>query len=54
MADRLRSSLITNETFSNFNQFIAGVLLLIIVLFVTAGVIGWLRQRVPALRRYLE
>ena len=52
--DRLRSSLITNETFSNFNQFIAGVLLLIIVLFVTAGVVGWLRQRVPALRRYLE
>ena len=54
MYDRLRSSLITNETFSNFNQFIAGVLLLIIVLFVTAGVVGWLRQRVPALRRYLE
>ena len=52
--DRLRPSLITNETFSNFNQFIAGVLLLIIVLFVTAGVVGWLRQRVPALRRYLE
>jgi branched-chain amino acid transport system permease protein len=52
--DRLRSSLITNETFSNFHQFIAGVLLLIIVLFITAGVVGWLRQRVPALRRYLE
>jgi branched-chain amino acid transport system permease protein len=52
--DRLRSSLITNETFSNFHQFIAGALLLIIVLFVTAGVVGWLRQRVPALRRYLE
>lgn len=52
--DRLRSSLITNETFSNFHQFIAGALLLIIVLFVTAGVIGWLRQRFPAVRRYLE
>ncbi len=52
--DRLRSSLITNETFSNFHQFIAGALLLIIVLFVTAGVVGWLRQRFPAVRRYLE
>lgn len=52
--DRLRASLITNETFSNFHQFIAGALLLLIVLFVTAGVVGWLRQRFPAVRRYLE
>ena len=52
--DRLRSSLITNETFSNFHQFVAGALLLIIVLFVTAGVVGWLRNRFPAVRRYLE
>ena len=52
--DRLRASLITNETFSNFHQFIAGALLLVIVLFVTAGVVGWLRNRFPAVRRYLE
>lgn len=50
----LRSFLITNPTFSNFHLFIAGFLLLIIVLFVTAGVIGWLRNRVLVLRRYLE
>lgn len=52
--ERLRSFLITNPTFSNFHLFIAGLLLLIIVLFVTAGFVGWLRQRIPALRRYLE
>jgi branched-chain amino acid transport system permease protein len=52
--DRLRSYLITSPTFSNFHLFIAGALLLLIVLFVTAGVVGWLRQRVPSLRRYLE
>jgi branched-chain amino acid transport system permease protein len=52
--DRLRSYLITSPTFSNFHLFIAGAMLLLIVLFVTAGVVGWLRQRVPSLRRYLE
>jgi len=52
--ERLRGFLITNPTFSNFHLFIAGVLLLIIVLFVTAGVVGFLRQRWPRVRRYLE
>jgi branched-chain amino acid transport system permease protein len=52
--DRLRSFLITNETFSNFHLFIAGALLLVIVLFVTAGVVGYLRQRVAVVRRYVE
>jgi branched-chain amino acid transport system permease protein len=51
--DRLRSFLITNPTFSNLHLFIAGALLLVIVLFVTAGLVGWLRQRSPNLRRYL-
>ncbi len=52
--EMLRSFLITNPTFSNFHLFIAGLLLLIIVLFVTAGFVGWLRNRVVVLRRYLE
>jgi branched-chain amino acid transport system permease protein len=52
--ERLRGFLITNPTFSNFHLFIAGALLLIIVLFVTAGVVGFLRQRFPQVRRYLE
>jgi branched-chain amino acid transport system permease protein len=52
--ERMSSFLITNETFSNLHLFIAGVLLLIIVLFVTAGLVGFLRQRFPRVRRYLE
>ncbi len=52
--ERLRTFLITSETFSNFHLFIAGVLLLVIVLFVTAGLIGFLRQQWPQVRRYLE
>ncbi len=52
--ERLRSFLITNPTLSNAHLVIAGAMLLLIVLFVTAGVIGWVRQRVPTLRRYLE
>jgi branched-chain amino acid transport system permease protein len=52
--DRLRSTLLTSDIFSSLHLFIAGVLLLVIVLFVTAGVVGFLRQRVPLLRRALE
>ncbi len=52
--ERLRSFLITSETFSSFHLFVAGLTLLLIVLFVTAGVIGFVRQRWPQVRRYLE
>ncbi|MHB0869784.1 MAG: branched-chain amino acid ABC transporter permease [Chloroflexota bacterium] len=52
--ERLRAFLITSPTFSSLHLFIAGVMLLLIVLFVTAGLVGWLRQRAPRLRRYLE
>lgn len=52
--ERLRGLLITNPTLSSFHLFIAGLMLLLIVLFVTAGLVGWLRQRFPLLRRYVE
>ena len=52
--ERLRGYLITDPTFSNAHLVISGALLLIIVWFVTAGVIGWLRQRFLVVRRYLE
>ncbi|MBI5302537.1 MAG: branched-chain amino acid ABC transporter permease [Chloroflexi bacterium] len=52
--ERLRGFLITDPIFSNAHLVISGLLLLIIVLFVTAGVVGWLRQRIPTLRRFLE
>lgn len=51
--EQLRGYLITSPTFSNLHLFLAGLMLLLIVLFVTAGVVGWLRQRSPRLRRYL-
>lgn len=52
--ERLRGMLITTESLSNFHLVIAGALLLLIVLFIPAGLIGWLRQRFVAVRRYLE
>lgn len=52
--ERLRAFLITSETFSNFHLVIAGALLLLIVLFVPAGLVGWLRLRFAAVRRFLE
>jgi branched-chain amino acid transport system permease protein len=52
--ERMRGYLITDPTFSNAHLVIAGILLLLIVLFATAGVVGTIRQRVPQLRRFLE
>jgi branched-chain amino acid transport system permease protein len=52
--ERLRGLLITNPTLSQAHLVIAGILLLLIVLFMTAGVVGWLRNRFPKVRRYLE
>ncbi|MGD8623963.1 MAG: branched-chain amino acid ABC transporter permease [Anaerolineae bacterium] len=50
---RLRGLLLVSTLFKNIQLVVAGVLLLIIVLFVPAGVIGWLRGRFPRLRRVL-
>lgn len=50
----LRGFLITNATFANFQLAIAGLLLLLTVLFVTAGLVGWLRNRFPVLRGYIQ
>lgn len=61
--DRIRSTLITAPpiclgtacfNLSNAHLVIAGTLLLIIVLFVTAGMIGFIRQKWPQTRRFLE
>ncbi len=49
----LRGFLITNPTLANFQLFLAGLLLLVVVLFVTAGLVGWLRNRFPLLRSYV-
>jgi branched-chain amino acid transport system permease protein len=50
---RLRGLLLVSPLFKNIQLVVSGVLLLIIVLFVPAGVIGWLRGRFPRLRRVL-
>jgi len=50
----LRGFLITNPTFANFQLFLAGLLLLVVVLFVTAGLVGYLRNRFPPLRSYIQ
>jgi branched-chain amino acid transport system permease protein len=49
----LRGFLITNPTLANFQLFLAGLLLLLVVLFVRAGLVGWVRNRYPVLRSYI-
>ncbi len=49
----LRYFFLTNSLFKNIQLSVAGVLLLVIVLFVPGGAVGWLRQRVPFFRKVL-
>lgn len=51
---QVRGYLLTSDLFKNIQLSVSGGLLLLIVLFVPAGVIGWLRQRFPKLRRVLQ
>jgi branched-chain amino acid transport system permease protein len=48
---RLRGILLTNPLFKDIQLAVAGVLLLIIILFIPAGLVGWLRNRFPQLQR---
>jgi len=50
---RMRGLLVTSPVFGNIQQSVSGLFLLVIVLFVPAGLIGWVRHRYPKLRRYL-
>ncbi len=49
----LRGFLLTNSIFKNVQLSVAGALLLVIVLFIPSGAVGWLKQRIPALRQAL-
>ena len=51
---RMRGLLLTSPIFKDIQLSVAGALLLLIVLFVPAGVVGWLRNRFPVLRRVLQ
>lgn len=56
---RLRGVLLTSDIkigalpLKDFQLVIAGVLMLLIILFIPAGLVGWMRQRFARLRRYL-
>ena len=49
----MRGYLVTSDIFKDIHLAVSGVLLLLIVLFIPAGAVGWLRERFPALRRVL-
>jgi len=49
----MRGFLVTSDFFKDIQLAVSGILLLLIVLFIPSGAIGWLRQRIPALRRVL-
>jgi len=52
--ERLRGLLLTLPGLSNFHLVIAGVLLLLIILFAPGGLMGWLYRTWPRLRGRLE
>jgi branched-chain amino acid transport system permease protein len=52
--EELRGYLLTSQTFSNFQLVVSGVLLLLIVLFVPGGLMGWIYSRWPRMKSVLE
>ena len=52
--ERLRSYLLTSPKLSNFHLVIAGGLLLVVVLFASGGLIGWLYKFVPRSQEVIE
>jgi branched-chain amino acid transport system permease protein len=49
----LRGYLLLSRLFREFQLTVAGVLLLVVVLFIPAGAVGWLYRRFPSLRQVL-
>lgn len=52
--EQFRGILLTSTVFSSFQLVIAGALLLVMVLFMPGGLMGWLHRRWPRLRKVLE
>jgi branched-chain amino acid transport system permease protein len=52
--ERMRGLLLTSIFFKNLHLAVSGLFLLLIVLFVPGGVVGWVRTRFPRWRRFLE
>jgi len=49
----MRGYLVTSDIFKDIQLSVSGILLLLIVLFIPAGAVGWFRNRIPVLRRVL-
>jgi branched-chain amino acid transport system permease protein len=49
----MRGYLLTSDFFRDIQLSVAGMVLLLIVLFIPGGAVGWLRQRFPGLRRLM-
>jgi branched-chain amino acid transport system permease protein len=52
--EELRGYLLVSDTFSHLQLVLAGALLLVIVLFVPGGLMGFLFERAPWLRKWLQ
>ena len=52
--EELRGFLLTSETFSHFQLVVAGLLLLLIVLFFPSGLMGFVYLRFPRTKKVLE
>ena len=52
--EEMRGYLLTAQAFSHFQLVIAGLLLLVIVLFAPGGLMGFVHQKLPFTRRWLE
>jgi branched-chain amino acid transport system permease protein len=52
--ERLRGFLLVSPLFKNLHLALSGGILLVMVLFVPGGAVGWLRERFPRLRGLLE
>ncbi len=52
--ERIRGFLLVSEMFKALHIAMSGIVLLLIVLFMPRGIVGFVRDRIPALRRFVE
>ncbi len=52
--DKIKETLLVSETFKNLHLTISGLILLLIVLFVPEGIVGFLRKKIKVLKNILD
>ena len=52
--DKIKETLLVSEAFKNLHLTISGIILLLIVLFVPEGIIGFLRRKIKVLKNILD